>query len=255
MQRIIKHIYCLPASITIITGYWKTGKTDWGLCLAELTRQMGIISECASNVETQDSFVKFMNDFANFDFWLYSSRATKMFLYDEVMESAPKRGAMTSLNVGWVRRIPQLSKGRCHLIALVQDTQYADSIFKNPIFWRGTWHKLAKTALRFTANWLWDEDELEWDNLPRTNLKFDPYLLATWKMEKDLDLEELPLPLKVLVLYSQDNNLEDIKEKLKLDSRTTTMRLLREGCRSIVTLLQQPSEGKKLLDSVTKPLI
>jgi len=253
MRKIVNFIYNKPASVTIIssprTG-WKTGKTDWGLELAEITDEMGIISEFASNIETEDTPnikpILFIQDFPNFDFWANKDHHPKMFLYDEAIESSPRRSAMTSLNVGWVKRIPQLSKGHCHLVVIAQTAELIDSIFQFPTFYRGTWIKVRKKTLVFRAPWL--NKEYLWNKVPRTNHVFDPYLGATFKMEGSTSSYDLlPLPLKVLHLYGQGESFTDIQKALSIEHPETVRRKLIQACKAVsLTISQQPSEGNKL---------
>lgn len=246
MRIVLKRLYGKPASVTLITGLWKTGKTDWGLKLTELTQELNLIKEFAGNVETVNSYIQFINDFRGFDLWAYSNRHPKMFLYDEAVESSPRRKAMSSINVGWVQRIPQLSKGKIHLIVLVQEENLADSIFLNPTFLRGIWRKLEKTTLKFDARWL--ETSLKWFNIPRTKIQFDPYLGATFKLENpQLQFDMLPMPLKVLELYAKGNSFTDIQRILNIDHPQTVRRYLISACRAVsLTISQQPTEGNLL---------
>lgn len=228
--------------------------------LSEYVRDLGIISNVASNVETKSppelSPVHFIDNFYTFDMWLYSDSQRKMFLYDEVVESAPSRGAMTSLNVGWVRRIPQLSKGRCHLVAITQEENLGDSVFINPSFNRGTWKKLQKTVVQFHSSYL-GGDYFEFGNLPKTTIGFDPYHPASFHMENPSEfLFSDSIPLKVLALYGKGLSLGKIAEELKVSGvnpRQSVLRELRKGIRAIlVTLSLHPSDGKKVLGELDK---
>jgi hypothetical protein len=230
------------------------------LTLSEYVRELGLISNIASNIETTSppelSPVKFIDNFVSFDMWLYSDSQRKMFLYDEVVESAPSRGAMTGLNVGWVRRIPQLSKGRCHLVAITQEENLGDSVFINPNFNRGTWKKLEKTVVQFHSSFMGFE-YFEFGNLPKTNIVFDPYHPASFHMENPSEfLFSESIPLKVLAMYGKGLSLGKIAEEMKIDGvnpRQTILRELRKGIRAIlVTLSLHPSDGKKVLAELDK---
>ncbi len=260
LKYVLNRVYGLPASITSLTGLWKTGKTDFALTLSQYVRELGLITNIASNVETTSppelAPVKFIDNFSSFDLWLYSDNQRKMFLYDEVVESAPSRGAMTSLNVGWVRRIPQLSKGRCHLVAITQEENLGDSVFINPSFNRGTWKKLQKTVVQFHSSFM-GGDYFEFGNLPKTSINFDPYHPASFHMENPNEyLTSSSIPLKVLVMYSRGLSLGKIAEELKIDKinpRQTVLRELRRGIRAIlVTMSVHPSDGKKVLAELDK---
>jgi hypothetical protein len=255
LTRILRFLYNKPASVTLITSPqfgWKTGKTDFGLKLTEFTEELGIIKEFAGNIETKDSHITFIQDFPNFDYWCFANHHPKMMLYDEAIESSPRRSAMTSLNVGWVKRIPQLSKGHCHLLVIAQTSELIDSIFQFPTFYRGTWIKIELKTVVLKAPWL--HHEIKFGNLPRTNINFDPYLGATFKMEgTNVVFGMLPLPLKVLTLYAEGNSFTTIQGKLGIDHVETVRRKLQQACRAVsLTLSQQPSDGNRVIESCEK---
>lgn len=255
LKRILHRIYGLPASITIVSGKWKTGKTDFSLLLTEYLEQEGIIKQFASNIETQNSKVQFINDFAHLDLWLYQNKMRKMFLYDELIESSPRRTAMSSMNVGWLKRIPQLSKGRCHLIVIAQDVNMADSIFVNANFVRGGWQKLNKTTVRFRSGYL--NKRITFFNIPKSSIKFDPYLLATFRQDNpELQFDMLPLPFKVARLIADGKRGPAIAKELKIETRNpreSVHRLIVQLCKAIcVTMSESTTEGKKLIEAADK---
>lgn len=183
MRMILKHIYGSHASVTIITQIfgWKLGKTDFALLLTELCSQLKIISQFASNTETyNNSSVSFINDFSTYDWWARSNKKKKLFIFDEAAESAVARRAMSNLNVEWLKRIPQLSKDRCHLVILAQDIGDIDSCFKKWTFLRGIWKKTALDKVTFYNPFMFSGVEKTMGNIPKTSISFDPLLHATW---------------------------------------------------------------------------
>jgi hypothetical protein len=179
---ILNKIYGLPASVSVITQIhgWKYGKTDYAFLLTELTRELGLIDEFASNTETYgENKIAFINDFVGYDRWLIHNKRRKMFIYDEVIESSQKRRAMSSTNIQWVKRIPQLSKGRCHIVAVTQALKLTESTFFNWTFLRGIWTKLDKTTVKF-SNPQWFTRDYLFNDIPKTNIEFDQYQIATF---------------------------------------------------------------------------
>lgn len=199
MKTVLNSVYGSPASVTIITQVrgWKYGKTDFALLLTEMCFTLGLIQIAASNTETKDG-IDFINDFQNLDYWLTSSKRRKMFLFDEAIEAAQRRRAMSNINVEWIRRIPQLSKSRCHLLVITQETELTESAFFKWSFLRGVWTKLNRTTVTFMSRYVANGKVLKWIDLPPTTIKFDPYLLATFtekpisvKGFKDSDYKQL----------------------------------------------------------------
>lgn len=249
MSWILNKIYGSPASITLVSGNWKTGKTDFALLLTEMVKQQGLISSFATNIETSNSPIEFVHDFSHFDLWLYSNRNRKMFLYDEIVESSPRRSAMSGLNVGWVRRIPQLSKGKCHLVAITQEVNLGDSIFVNPIFLRGHWRKLNKKNVVFFSRSF--NKSIRFSNIPACQIGFDPYRIAHFSIEDTSIFSQiLPLSLKVLTLYGQGFSFPKIQKELQIEHPQQVKRELIKACKTVtITLSQQHTEGKRLTEA------
>jgi len=175
---ILDDIYRAPASITTVTqiGGWKLGKTAFALLLGELLLDLKIVELIASNTYT-DRF-EFIEDFTNLDIWLRKPRR-KLYLFDEIVEAAQRRRAMSGINVQWVRKIPQLSKGRCQLIVITQSLRFSESAFSSPTFNRGLWTKLSLTTVQFENPRMYDEPYIL-ENVPMTSVKFEPYEFATF---------------------------------------------------------------------------
>lgn len=253
LHPILHRVYGSPASVTKIKGRWKTGKTDFALLLSEILRQEKILSQVASNIDTKGSGeIEFINDFTRFDIWQFQNNQRKLFIYDEVIESAPGRRAMSGLNVGWVRRIPQLSKARCHLIIIIQTEDVADSVFSIQTFQRGTWIKLDKTVVVWRG--LYAAKSLVINNIPRTRIVFDPYLPATFNLDNpSLNFTNLPRPLQVMTLYGDGKSFTQIQNELNIKHPTEVKRDLQKACHATaLTLLQKTTEGMKLQEECKK---
>ena len=120
-RKTLRRIYGEPHGITVIKGDWKTGKTDFGLHLYEILTDMGLIQQCAGNIQTfQDPEcqtainepIKYIDNFMEMKTFMFQNLKRKLFFYDEAMKNAPSKKAMTLLNSEWQRVIPELSKGK-----------------------------------------------------------------------------------------------------------------------------------------------
>jgi hypothetical protein len=216
-------IYSLPASVTVITQIkgWKYGKTDFGLSLTELLSDLKIIKTFASNTET-DRY-PLIDDFDNFDYWKKSNRERKLFIYDEAISGSQRRRAMSKINIEWVSRIPQLSKeGGCHLVVITQKARITESEFFDWTFLRGIWTKLSKKIVKFHYPDMFEDDYVI-EGIPRTSVKFDPYMTATFKLKGSVGssptkFEELELGEKIeLLLLSgwKRKNIESFLKEIK----------------------------------------
>ena len=133
---ILRRLYTKPMSVVIIRGLPKTGKTDFMLFIMQVLKQMGLIKHFASNTHTEESWITPIEALNILRGWGGSNRESKLFGYDEVIESCTNRRAMADINVGWVKFLPQISKMHMHVLALVQEDQngkkYYESVFVDP---------------------------------------------------------------------------------------------------------------------------
>jgi hypothetical protein len=257
LEYYIRKIYSLPASVTLVIGDWKTGKTDFALWLYQILLQLGLVSRGASNIKTEGSNLEYIDSLLVLKQWLFLNPFRKTFLYDEMQESTVNRRAMSNLNVEWLKTIPQLSKGRCHLIAITQTEDYTDSVFLNNHFWRGTWKKVSlsdKSMVVLEApRKICPEIQYISRGIPRTTIKFDPYLEASFNLNSpNISLQNTPIEIQIMKLYGEGKNYQQIAIELKLSQRNYAMRSIQKICRNMVTMLQNKTLGLDNLTNVTK---
>jgi len=252
----LNKIYGDYASITVITGEWKTGKTDLGLKIMEWLKALGLASKLASNVETSGkSDVRYINDMLSLKAWAYSDKVfRKAYLYDEAIASTPSRKAMSGLNTDWLRFIPQLSKAKCQLIVSTQETDYTETSFLHPRFIRAIWEKtfLPPTHPQYRKmvklySKLLDHIPV-FRNVPRCMTGFDPLKIATFHREPQLSELNVPFEINVALDYGAGvSSLDLVKKYGELNSRTQAMRTVQYGIRQLKEcyLLHTIVEGKK----------
>ena len=261
----LRKIYGLPASVTVIEGEWKTGKTDLALHIVEESKRLGLITKSASNIRCfkdkkrtipDDSEVLFIDNFLELDAWMFSGYR-KAFLYDEAIKSTPSRRAMSQSNTKWLEVIPELSKGRMHLIVITQELKYTESSFLHPRFVRGIWHKIAfpryhpqfRKMVKLYSDLL--SHVYVFRNMPPTKIVFDPYRSATFKLTPDsTQFENLPLEMKVAFDYAQGLSTDKIVDKYsELQRRYEAIRLIRRALKLLVEKYQVSSIKRRILDA------
>lgn len=208
LRMVLNKIYGLPASVSVITQVhgWKYGKTDFAFLLTEMLKELDLIDEFSSNTETYgENKIAFINDFIGYDRWLIHNKRRKLFIYDEIIESSQRRRAMSSANISWVKRIPQLSKGRCHLVAVTQSPRLSESTFFNWTFLRGIWTKINKTTVEF-SNPQWFDTKYVFYDIPKTNIEFDQYQIATFMDRGGATTENFNFP----IYYKVKSGLKDM---------------------------------------------
>lgn len=238
-EHCLNRIFNLPASIVLITGDWKTGKTDFGLLLFEELKRLGIIQKGASNVVTKDSEIDNIQDMDTLRAWMYGDRIPKMFLYDESITGTPKRRAMGKLNVAWLKHIiPELSKGKGKLVVITQELDFTESVFYHPTFLRGMFRKINRKMATLNSPLL--KTEVTFHDIPPTTIGFDPYVIATFREERILDTSKMTVGEKVAILYSQGMSMDAIgKEFDPPKHRYVIARILKKYLLSIREIKSQ----------------
>lgn len=245
-------IYGKPASLTVMTGVWKSGKTNTALYFAQLLKLWGLVTDIGANIEIykdlkkreiDESEVKFINNFLKLKMWGFGSNHRKLYIFDEAIKNAPSRSAMTKLNKAWLDVIPEASKMRMHILAITQTQDYMESIFKNPEFQNAVWEKvdLAETnplyrrVVSLKAKDYYSET-LEFSPIPATTLTYDAYQSATMALEPTSEsLSQLPLQVRMALDFGEGLTTDDLKSKYELPTRKQAIREVRKGLLMIKT--------------------
>ena len=220
LDQVLHRIYNTPASISVVSGKWKKGKTDFALRLAkdELKDRLGIIREIGANIKTESEEIRYVDNFTDFELWLFGNKKRKMFLYDEAIKSTPSRRAMSQINTKWLEYVPELSKGRCHLVVITQEEAYTEKLFLHPTFVRAKW---IKQDLKTVDLIISGKDQiLRFHNIPRTTVKFDPYRIATWKLSTTTIQTFNDPDIKMALEYAHGQSMWDLKRKYGKDQST-----------------------------------
>jgi len=242
----LRKIYNTPASVTVVTGEWKSGKTNFSLYLSfdELKEKLGIIKKIGTNIKVfkDDKFtelddrISYINNFVDLEIFLFRDKKPKVFIFDEAIKSAPSRKAMSQINTKWLEYVPELSKGKCHLIVIAQSKNYMEKLFLDPTFVRAEWRKLNKTTVILTILKPTREIHTFYD-VPSTSLKFDPFRQAIWKIHPERKLQNLPLEVSLAFDYAHGVSSEELMQKYRLGSRMQAIRLIRKGIRILEQLI------------------
>lgn len=196
VKEILTALFNHEAIIIILKGYWKTGKTNVGLRIAEDLLRYGIIEIVGTNIKIKETkHFKFIEDFTalkNFHYDSGTNPKHKVFIFDEAGKLAIKRGAMRKVNVEWMKFIPELSKGRMKLIVITQAEFLTDSIFTETDFTKATitTYKHKKGYSIAIESELLDIPRMYLNNFPKTSIKYGAYESAEWFLEprqKDRD--------------------------------------------------------------------
>lgn len=243
-----------PASISIVKGAWKDGKTDFALHLAvdELKDRRKLVTRVASNIQTfEDKECRIPDNnrseyIDNFDLMrlFISKPGRSAFIYDEALKNTPSKRAMTTLNAEWLKIVPELSKGGdrehpggCHLFVLTQEESMTEKLFLHPTFKTAKWEKIHlhpmnpqyRKMVRLTSKLL--KTKMVFRNIPATTVNFNPYLSANWSLHATgKDISTFPLELQVCMEYAKGCSTDLIvKNHPELKDRKEATRKLRKG--------------------------
>lgn len=192
MNTIEEFIYVLKllfghTSVVLIGGTWKTGKTDFGLLIAEILQKKRIIKNVASNIDTKDHLT-LITDLYNLKRWLKETRGRKLYIFDEGSVHLRRRRSMSTKNVEIIQAIPELSKGRACLIIIGHNLQELDKTFGDQTWLRGVFIKIppGKKKVQLTSDLL--PNPYEFRDIPKTSIPFDPYLIAPFTLKPDKEI-------------------------------------------------------------------
>lgn len=255
-RQVLRRIYSEPHGITIIKGNWKTGKTNLGLHLYEILKDMKLVHEAAGNIQvfkdkeckqpTSDP-VKYIDNFVMLKAWMFRNLNRKIFFYDEAMKNAPSKRAMTALNAEWQKVIPELSKGKVHLLAFTQEESMTEKIFRHRTFNVASWEKLFlppkhpqyRKRVKVSSKLL--KETLIFNSVSATNINYNPYLSASWSMEpSNVDnLFEGSIELKVALAYARGDSTDKIRATFEeVKDRKEATRMLRKALRVLFSKWQ-----------------
>lgn len=268
----LRKIYGEIATVTIIKGEWKTGKTDLALYLTEELKRLGLITEAAGNVRCYSEFksetdntpsdknIKYIDNFRALKMWLFT-RFRKAFVFDEALKEAASKEAMTKLNRQWLKVVPELSKGKCHLFVLVQEESMLDKTFRHPTFRSAVWNKLwfpeghpqHRKVAKLSAKAL--RGHVKFYNLPRTTIIFNPSLSATWRMNPETDsYKHLSLEFKVAMDYANGLSTDAIKRKYpEVKDRKEATRMLKKVLKTVLEKWQVAEDKRRVLSEGEMP--
>jgi hypothetical protein len=177
-SNILRRLFNAP-SIVVIGGTWKTGKSDFGLKISEDLFKLKIISECASNIDTEGKY-PLIADLVSLKQWLYSTKNRKLYIFDEASEHLPNTRGMSGKSVGIKSIIPQISKAHGRMIIIGHNIKKIDSEAYDPTWCRAIIMKPQKSFTYVPAivySTLFPRP-LKLTSISPTTIKFDPYNLA-----------------------------------------------------------------------------
>jgi len=165
------------ASVTLLIGEWKSGKTDFALYLAETLLKKGIVKKVASNIKTKSNLIEYIDNVPHLNAWMHYDHQSKLYIFDEGGRHLHKRRSMSKKNVEIVSLLPEISKGRCKWLVLYQNPNAIDGeLNQNSPYCRGTIYKINRKTAKFISPHLpGSKKAYVIRNIPRTSIPFDQW--------------------------------------------------------------------------------
>lgn len=210
-----RFFYWLPTSFVLIVGDWKTGKTDTALLIAERLLELGFVDKVASNIDCKgDPRVEWIYDLPTLREWLYEDRRRKLYILDEVQEHFHRRRATSKKNVALVTLLPEISKAKAYLIGCTHNPASADNELLSPVWLKGLIQKVSKkfAIVSSEPKILPPSGIKRWKNLPRTNIPFDPYDVAPFKLNRPTPIPERLKDKELQILWEWAVNKKPVRE-------------------------------------------
>jgi len=188
-DKILEFLFGPMASLVLISGEWKSGKTDFALLIIERLLELGYIKEAATNIESaKDPRITFIGDLPHLKMWLYRNRVSKLYLFDEGGSHLHRRQSMSRKNVAVMTLLPEISKANAKVLILFQNPESIDGELTNQAWCRGIIHKINKKTVRFSSfKFPGSQKSFVFSDLPRTTIKFDPMELSQFSLVAPLD--------------------------------------------------------------------
>lgn len=188
-------LFGINQGIHLVHGEWRTGKTNFVLKLCDDAIREGWIKQFAGNIpieEPPESYT-YIDNMPTLKYWLFKTKQSKAFIFDEAIETAMSRNAMSRINKMWLEVIPELSKAKCKLFVLCQEEDLIDNIFRKYKFKRSEIVKLSwdKALIKFRGF----KEPLTISGIKPTILKYDPDTPAVFKAEGKIEIGTKPFPL------------------------------------------------------------
>jgi hypothetical protein len=220
--------------IIFIDGRKESGKTDFGLKLAEYCYERGYRKHVATNIKTESYIVeKQITDLPTLKEWLLT-KGKKTYVLDEAGKNLGKKRFMTNLSNEIMNIVQLIRHFDAVLIGIAPSATFIDSTFMDPEILDARIRKKNKREA-----WLIDQlhrKSIGLDHIKRTSIKFDSKDIADFTLQKKYVLADLPLCCKVAAIYGESGTYKAIKEKLGDMNHETIHRLIQQHMRhTIVT--------------------
>ena len=182
---LILHLFKRQLSaFIVIFGRRGSGKTDLGLLILEILKNLNHSSLFATNVGVKDNCfpIEHISDLDTLRLWCKDNRGKKTYLFDEIGKGLKRRSPMSNLNIELINDFQILRKYQLSIIATTIDSQYIDKAVLGPEILDGYFVKESwkNPQLASYVDYL-EEFSMSFADIPGTLIKFDSLDSAPFK--------------------------------------------------------------------------
>lgn len=203
-KRILRTFNRAISIFVVIYGKRGSGKTDFGLLIAEILFKFGLIKTFASNIKIHETSkemeIKHITNLEDLTSWCENYPFRKLFIFDEAGKSYRRRSAMSKFNIEMLDKLQILRKYKLSIIMITPNPRYIDSTSFGSDVLDGVFIKANpnnQKILNYVDETL-SEPEM-YNEIYPTSIKFDTWDIAPFTLNapfvkpifKDKDLEIL----------------------------------------------------------------
>lgn len=227
---VLKCLFGHSAPIIVLYGKPDSGKTDFGLLIAQKLLELKLISKFASNIlvydddrntkEIREEYTKVVSAEALKKWLEHDRHIRKLWILDECGEHIDSRNPLSKLNKE-IRYLGfRVRKYRSKIVFIIQRRKDLESTFRSEELVCAVFKKLSRKTAIVKSDLLirkFGEDIVLLNNIPKTDIAFDTYDIAPFELEEDIDVSTGKSPCCLVAkLYVESGNFSIIGKQMNL---------------------------------------
>ena len=194
--------------IIFVSGGKEHGKTNFSMLLNEICFYAKLRKHFATNIGVESYFIEKLNTKPDLEDFLNKKKGKKTYTMDELGKILKRMGFATKKNQGLMDILQLIRHYDCGFIGNAPSEKFVDSNFLNNDILDAHIKKISKTTAKVI-------DRLHncsyfINDLPRTSIIHNGKDIATFLMEKPVNIEGLKDCCKAAYWYARTKNLEQV---------------------------------------------
>jgi hypothetical protein len=187
--------------VIFVSGGKEHGKTNFSMLLNEYCFYAKLRKHFATNIGVESYFIEKLNTYPDLQEFLEKKKGKKTYTMDELGKILKRMGFATKKNQGLMDIIQLIRHYDCGFIGNAPSERFVDSNFMNTDILDEHIKKISKTTA-YVIDRL-HQCSYYINDLPRTSIKHNGKDIATFLMEKPIDIATLKDCCKAALYYKQ----------------------------------------------------